>query len=225
MKHFLLFLGILIIALSVYLSHEGFIIYQSLANNGGNNFENKIFMKHSTKNKKIAMVISFRDFRDIEYFIPKEVFESGGGEVKTISSKKGTAIGADGGEVKIDYTISEVNVKDFDAIVFIGGPGMSKNIDNVSFHDLAQEVVVEKKLLGGICIAPALLAKAGVLGGKEATVWSHYLTKEPINILKRSGVFYKDLDIVVDGNIVTANGPGAAEDWAVKIVEILSSEK
>jgi putative intracellular protease/amidase len=43
--------------------------------------------------------------------------------------------------------------------------------------------------------------------------------------LKRSGVFYKDLDIVVDGNIVTANGPGAAEDWAVKIVEILSSEK
>jgi protease I len=222
MKYFFFFLGIFIIILSVYLSYEGITIYQSL-NNGEEFSNNKIFMKHPIKNKKIAMVVSFKDFRDIEYFIPKKVFETAGAKVITLSSKTGTAIGADGGEAKIDFSLSEASASDFDAIVFIGGSGMSKNLDNESFHELARETIVEKKVLGGICIAPALLAKAGVLGGKEATVWSHYLTKEPINILRRSGVFYKDEPVVVDGKIITANGPDAAEEWAVKIVEILAS--
>lgn len=225
MKHFLFFLGIFIIILSVYLSYEGLTIYRNLSN-GNEEFSNgKIFMKYSIEEKKIAIVISFKDFRDEEYFVPKKVFESAGAEVVTVSSKKGKAIGADGGEAKVNLSLSEANVKEFDAFVFIGGPGMSKNIDDVSFHHLAQQAVAKKKLLGGICIAPALLAKAGVLGGKEATVWSHYLTKEPINILKRSGAFYKNESVVVDGRIVTANGPDAAEEWAVKIVEMLSSEE
>jgi len=41
-----------------------------------------------SQNKKIAMIIAFSNFRDEEYFIPKEIFEEAGFEVKTVSTKK-----------------------------------------------------------------------------------------------------------------------------------------
>ena len=44
------------------------------------------------------MVISFRDFRDEELFVPMEILNKAGIETKVISNKKGLAIGADGGE-------------------------------------------------------------------------------------------------------------------------------
>lgn len=223
MKQIFLILGILIIILSVYLSHEGLAIYQGLSNGGKEFSTNKIFMNYSLLNKKIAIVIPFRDFRDIEYFVSKNVFEVAGAEITTLSSKIGIAIGADGGEAKVNVIVSKVSAGDFDAIVFIGGPGMSKKLDDEDFQNLAQQTIVEEKVLGGICIAPVLFANAGVLGGKKATVWSHYLTKRPINILKKSGAFYREGPVVVDGKIVTANGPDASEQWAVKIVEVLSS--
>ena len=77
--------------------------------------------------------------------------------------------------------------------------------------------------MGAICISPALLAKAGVLEGKKATVWSRPLNKEPINILKRNGAIYEAKAVVVDGKIVTGNGPEAAEEWAEALIEVLAS--
>ena len=60
------------------------------------------------KKKKIAMIIAFRDFRDEEYFVPKDILKGAGVEIKTVSTQEGTAIGADGGEVEIDLLISEI---------------------------------------------------------------------------------------------------------------------
>ena len=79
----------------------------------------------------------------------------------------------------------------------------------------------KQKILAAICIAPAILAKAGVLEGKNATVWSSVLDKGPIKILEENGANYVEKDVVVDGNIITANGPQAASEFGRKIVEIL----
>ena len=64
--------------------------------------EEKITMLEKAKGKKAVMIIAFRDFRDKEYFVPKEILEKAGIEVKTASNKKGTAIGADGGDTEVD---------------------------------------------------------------------------------------------------------------------------
>jgi protease I len=175
----------------------------------------------SLKNKKIAMVIAFREFRDIEYFIPRDILEKAGAEIITISSQKGTALGADGGEVKVDLTPDEFKAEDFDALIFIGGPGMGKKLDDESFQKMAKDAARENKVLGAICIAPALLAKAGVLQGKKATVWSSPLDKSSIKILEKKGVLYRAEDVVKDGKMVTANGPGAARKFAEALTEAL----
>ena len=63
----------------------------------------KIFMPEKFLEwKKVAMIIAFRDFRDAEYFVPKEILEKAGAKVTTVSTKIGTAIGADGGDTEVD---------------------------------------------------------------------------------------------------------------------------
>ncbi len=171
--------------------------------------------------KKIAIIIAFRDFRDEEYFTPREILEKTGAEIKTVSNKIGTAIGADGGEVEIDFLVSEINPAEFAGLIFIGGPGCLKNLDNENSYKLAKETISQDKVLGAICIAPAILAKAGVLSGKKATVWTSPMNKSAVKILEDNNAVFEDKPVVADGKIITGSGPEAAEEFGRKIVEAL----
>jgi len=173
-------------------------------------------------NKKIVMIVSFKDFRDEEYFVPKEIFEAYGAEVKTASTAAGTAIGADGGEVQVDLLVNNVEPALFDAVVFIGGPGTLKYLDNEDSYRVAKQTVAADKVLAAICVSPAVLAKAGVLQGKKATVWSSSMDKSAVQVLKDNRADYQELPVVADGKIITANGPSAAEEFGEKVAELLA---
>jgi len=194
------------------------------------------------ENKKIAMIIAFKDFRDQEYFVPKEILETAGAEIKTASNsksaksaeeggeedlssstKKGTATGADGGEVEVDLLVSEINPASFDAVVFVGGPGCLENLDNEDSYKVARDTVSQNKVLTSICISPTILAKAGVLEGKKATVWTSVMDKSAVKILENNGAIYEDKLVVIDGKIVTGNGPDAAKEFGEAIKELLTS--
>ena len=215
MKKNLIFIGIIGILIIA-----GIFYWKSLTEE--EKIPEEITMPKKLEGKKVVMIVAFRNFRDEEYFIPKEILESAGAEVKTASNKKGTAIGADGGDVQVDFLVSEVNPAEFDAIVFIGGPGCLENLDNEDSYNLAQTTVSQNKVLASICISPAILAKAGVLKGKRATVWSSALDKSTIEILEENEAIYEDKSVVQDGKIITANGPGAAKKFGQKIVELLT---
>jgi len=173
------------------------------------------------KKPKVAMVISFRDFRDEELFVPMEILNKAGIEIKVISNKKGLAIGADGGEIEVNILASELKVEEFDAIIFIGGPGCLKNLDNEISYEIIRQTIHQGKILAGICISPVILAKAGALKGKRATVWSNSMDKSAIKILKENGAIYQKEPVVVDGNIITSSGPSSAKDFAGTLDRIL----
>lgn len=171
--------------------------------------------------KKIALIIAFKDFMDEEYLIPLQIFKDARFKMVTASTSLGTALGFYGAEAKVDTEIENLNVKEFDAVVFVGGNGTVKHLDDPDFHNVAKDAVKNGKILGAICFAPAIIAKAGVLTGKKATVWSSNTDKKTIKILKEGGAEYIDTDVVIDGNIITGNGPKAAEKFAKEIVKIL----
>ena len=171
--------------------------------------------------KKAVMIVASEDFRDEEYFEPKEVLENRGVEIKTASDKVGMAKGAGGKQTKVDLLVSDVNSSEFDAVIFIGGPGALAHLDNEFSYNLAKSAVEQKKILAAICISPVILAKAGVLKEKQATVWSSPLDRSSIEILKENGAKYNSKAVVVDGKIITANGPSAAKQFGEKIVEKL----
>ncbi len=173
---------------------------------------------------KIAMVVASKDFRDEEYFIPREKFDNKGIKVSVFSDKKGLITGVSGGEGEADYVLKDFIAEDFDAVSFIGGPGAVKFLDNEEGYEIARTVKKQDILLSAICISPLILAKAGVLQGVRATVWSSSMEKGAIKILKEEGGIYRKESVVQDGKIITAEGPQSAEEFAEKIIESLTKK-
>jgi protease I len=176
-------------------------------------------MSEEIFSKKVALIIAFKDFRDEEYFTPKEILEKAGLKVVTVSNALGTAQGADGNQVQVDVLLSQLQNQDYQAIVFIGGSGALESLDNSESYQIAQEAVKSDQVLAAICISPVILAKAGVLQGKKATVWSSSLDKSAVEILQANESLYQDEKVVVDGKIITANGPQAAEKFGQALVQ------
>ncbi len=170
--------------------------------------------------KKIAYLIAHKNFRDEEYFIPKLLFESAGYEVETYSDKNGQLIGSEGGEATAE-NLEEIKVNDYTAIVVAGGGGALKYLDNEKVYSLLNEFEDKKKLIAAICISPVILAKAGILKGRKATVWHSSMDKSAIKTLKNQEVEYVNENVVCDGKIITADGPDSAEEFAKRVIENL----
>jgi len=91
---------------------------------------------------------------------------------------------------------------------------------NLILNKIINEFYRENKLTCAICIAPILLAESGVLKNKNATVWNGDKNQEII--LQNNGATYINQNVVIDKNIITANGPEAAEEFGNAIVKYLN---
>lgn len=167
--------------------------------------------------KKVLFVIAPSDFRDDEYSEPRAILEGDGAEIKVASLQKGKSKGAQGTEVEIDLAVSEVDVSDFDGVVFVGGPGMVDLVNRSEFVDLARKFFEADKLTSAICISPVILANAGILSGKSATVFPGNENK-----LTSKGANYTGQDVCRDGKIITASGPTAAKDFGRAVAGALA---
>jgi protease I len=168
--------------------------------------------------KKVVMIIAPDSFRDEELAQPKEVLERNGIQVKVASTSLKEAKGMLGAKVKPDILVSDISVKDFDAIIFVGGIGASQYWDDPLAHQLAEDAFNLNRVVAAICIAPVTLAKAGILKGKRATVWS-----QEAGQLKAAGANYTGEAVEKDGNIITASGPAAAREFGEEISKALLS--
>lgn len=173
---------------------------------------------------KILMIIAPENFRDEELLIPKRVFEEAGAEVEIASTKKGVAKGMLGARIEVKKDIHEINVDDYDAVVFVGGSGTPLVRQEERALEIAREAAEKGKVLAAICWAPTILAKAGVLKGKHATVWrgpDPEYEKSTDVVLEDHGAIYTGEGVSRDGNIITANGPANAEAFAKEILKVL----
>lgn len=165
---------------------------------------------------KILIVIAERMFRDEEYSIPRYFLEGYGHEVKVASTGRGPAIGKFGTVVEPDFTLDEVDAKDFDAIVIAGGPGTPIYLwPNEKLHRIVKEIYDRGGLVAAICLAPVVLSRAGVLSGKRCTVFP---TPDSIKEIRKGGGILEDYDVVVDDRVITANGPEASQRFAEAIL-------
>lgn len=169
---------------------------------------------------KILFVIAPENFRDEEYLVPKEIFEKEGFEVITASRGVEQAKGKLGAVVSVDVDIYETESDDYEAIVIAGGPGAAKFRKDIDIRRLLEEFEKENKLIAAICIAPTILAVNELLSGKRATVWDDF-DKKQSKILQEWGAQYTGENVTIDKNIITANGPQSASNFAYAIVKYL----
>jgi protease I len=170
--------------------------------------------------KKALMIIAPRNFRDEEFREPKAILEKAGVKIVVASTDAGTAKGMFGTQVVPNTTVDKVDPEGFDAVVVVGGGGSQTYLwNNTQVHKIVQALNQKGGIVAAICISPAVLAKAGLLKGRKATVFP---SADAINELKKAGAMVSDAPVMVDGKIITGKGPEAAREFGQKIAESLS---
>ena len=166
--------------------------------------------------KKALMLIAADKFQDDEFLKPLEVLEDNDIDVTVASTTLSEAVGMNGTKVRPDILLKDAKVSDYDAVIFVGGSGAVQYIDDPLAQKLARDAVSANKIVGAICLAPRILANAGVLKDKRATVYPSEGEK-----LIACGVNYTKQPVEKDGNIITADGPGSARQFGEELLKAL----
>ncbi len=157
-------------------------------------------------------------FEEIEFSTIVDILRRAEIEVTTAGLKEGKIKGAYGVEVIPDTSIDKINPSDFDVIVLPGGyPGFVNLGEDGRVLKLVEEMDSKNKHITAICGAPSVLSKAGVIKGKKATI-------HPGGIEFLTDAQYLNERVVVDGRLITSQGPGTAMEFSMKLVEVLAGK-
>jgi len=157
-------------------------------------------------------------FEEIEFSTIVDILRRAGIDVAVTGLKEGIIDGAHGIGLAPDTLIDKVSADNFDVIVLVGGnPGFVNLGKREKVLKLVKEMFDRDKYVTAICGAPSVLAKAGVIQGKKATVF-------PGMEGTLTGAQYRDERVVVDGKVITSQGPGTAMEFAIKLVEVLAGK-
>lgn len=154
-------------------------------------------------------------FEELEALAVVDILRRAGAEVTMATTSEGLVEGRNGIRVVSDAHLESVMDKNFDAIVL---PGGKLGTENLKLDDRVKRVVEnlysKGKLVTAICAAPTVLSAIGITKGK--TITSHPSVRGELVAGRVT-----DDRVVVDGNMVTSQGPGTAIEFAFKLVEIL----
>jgi protease I len=179
-------------------------------------------MSAVVQGKLVILVIASNGFQQVEYQNTKQVLEQNGITVITASNKMGGAVAKDNSTAFVDVALDKIDLSKCDGIFFIGGPGALEHLDNATSYKLLQEAKRRTIPYGAICISPRILATAGVLKGVNATGWDEDL--ELAGLFKARQVIYNKKPVVIDGIVVTADGPNSATAFGQAIVRVLTEK-
>ena len=137
--------------------------------------------------KSVLILIAPSGYQDVEFDGTRKGLIDAGFQIVLGSIEAGQCTGKFGGTEQATIAFRDVKVSDYDSIAFIGGPGASELWQNEDAKRIARDAVAARMKLGAICIAPKILAAAGVLKGRKATVWNEDAEQE--SFLGRTSAF------------------------------------
>jgi 4-methyl-5(b-hydroxyethyl)-thiazole monophosphate biosynthesis len=160
-----------------------------------------------------VMVPFAEGFEEIEALTVVDVLRRAGIQVDTVGIVGSVILSAHGVRMMVDKRLSEINPDEYDAIILPGGsPGYINLGRSGKVIEIIKKFNSKNKVIAAICGAPSILAREGLLDDKKATI---YPGNEKLLTYPRGN------PVVVDGNIITSQGPGTAMEFALKIVEKL----
>ncbi|MFH2034669.1 MAG: DJ-1/PfpI family protein [Candidatus Margulisiibacteriota bacterium] len=162
--------------------------------------------------KKAVIIIAFDKFRDEEYFDPKKALESNGISVTTASSQTGEATGKLGGRARVDILLKDIRIDEYQAVIFVGGPGSYGYFDDPAAQNIARQSIEKGKITAAICAGPGILASAGVLKGRKVSCFPGIA-----GLVKKAGAICTGNGVEIDGDLVTADGPSNARKFGENI--------
>ncbi len=177
-------------------------------------------------NKRVLVPL-MNGFEETEYIAVRDVLIREGIDVDSISltgeklltANHNTVIGAD-----MVYGKQTFSINDYEAIFIPGGGIGVENLDkSLEFENILNQFASNNKVIGAICAAPSLLAKRGLLKGKQAVVFPD---KGLVETLKSNEAIYLPDEIYkVDGNIATGKDFASSIQYGYALANLINDWK
>ena len=165
--------------------------------------------------KSVAIILE-NGFEEIEAITPYDLLNRAGIKCDLVSTKSNEVTGAHGINIGAKLISSFDN---YDMIVLPGGMPGAKNLsENEIVLDAINDFADKDKFIAAICASPALvLTKTNVIEGKKVTCYPGMEEN-----FKNSD--YQNKKVVVDGKIITSQGPATSIDFALALIEALGGD-
>jgi len=168
--------------------------------------------------KKVA-ILAADMFERVELEEPRKALEEAGAKTEIVSIHDGEIEGFDHFEpktkLKVDKTVEEVSVGDYDALLVPGGVGNPDQLrGDENAVNFVREFAESKKPMAVICHGPWVLVEAGVVRGRTLTSWPTLQTD-----IRNAGGDWVDKEVVVDDGIVTSRKPDDIPAFNKKMIE------
>lgn len=170
-----------------------------------------------------ALIVIHEGFEDVETAAPIDVLTRAKVQVTIAAPARGPVKGAWGTTLVADAGIDEVLPGLYDALVL---PGGLKNAQNLAADkrvvELVQTHFQNGRIVASLCASPShvLAEAAGVLRGRRATGDPAFDDR-----LGAAGAVVTKEAVTVDGNLITATGPGSALLFALTIARELGGKE
>lgn len=159
-------------------------------------------------------------FEEVEGLTPVDVLRRAGVKVNTVGVGSDVITGAHGISVKTDITINDIKLDDeLDMVVLPGGMPGANNLENSKEVSSAVDYCAGgDRFVAAICAAPKILGHKGLLAGREATCFPGFEQE-------LFGANLSEKSVAWDGKFITGKSAGVALEFALKLVEALTSKE
>ena len=114
--------------------------------------------------------------------------------------------------------LKDIKSTDYKALIILNSP--QETTKESMIFKVVTDMNSAGKIIGAIYDAPLILAEAGILSGRKATVWATGYKK-----LIEAGAIYQGTPMVIDGNIITASSYQALPAFLTKLMDMLTKEE
>ncbi|NLJ49953.1 MAG: DJ-1/PfpI/YhbO family deglycase/protease [Candidatus Atribacteria bacterium] len=160
-------------------------------------------------------------YQELELWYPLLRLKEEGMETKLVGTGSAELYsGRNGFPAKPETTASSITARDFDGIIIPGGFAPDYLRRYPAIIHLVKETFQQGKLIGALCHAPSVLISADIVRGKRIT-GNRAIRDDIVN----AGGEYIDYQTVVDGNILTAQGPNDLPVFMKEVIGFFSQTK
>lgn len=171
------------------------------------------------KKRNVAIFVH-RGVELLDFAGPGEVFAAAGRgrafNVYTVAAAEGDVVSQRFLTIKPQYTLANCPKPD---IIVLPGGNTRIPLDDPRVIEWVQKAGPDAEVVMSVCTGALLLAKAGLLDGKEAT--THWGTIEALRKAAPKTKVHADRRVVDNGQVVTCAGVSAGIDGSLHVVERL----
>lgn len=169
----------------------------------------------------ILIAVPPTGYHDKELSLVISVFDHNKAEYEFASTQVGYAKGTLGGRVYAPLSFEDVilhHESEYDGLAILGGHGGQAHFWNCKdLLELIKIFRIHRKVIGAISTSPVVLARAGILRKRPATV----INGPPIREMLKADVKFEDKPVVFLDRIVTARNPDDGKRFAELIIEYI----